>query len=199
MMYKNKNMEYKLADIVQIYYGPHEKGLIKGNVKYLVSSHFDDFFQPSLFKESFIEDAKGRERYLLQANDIIVTGKGQRIFAWAYNTEFGEVIPSSLFYIIKINDPNKVIGEYLANFLNSEKTNYKLKSLSAGTSIPSIQKNELGQLKVIIPAIEEQKRIIELANLLDKDVELAIALLEKKRALKKGLLNMIINDNKTND
>lgn len=187
-------MKYKLTDLAQIYYGPHEKGQISGAVKYLVSSHFDHFFQPSLFKESFVKDSNGRERYLLQPNDVIITGKGQRIFAWAYKPEFGKVIPSSLFYIIKINEPDKVIGEYLASFLNSEKINYKLKSLSAGTSIPSIQKNELGQLNVIIPSMEEQKRIVNLSILLDKDVALAAKLLEKKEALKKGLLNRVINN-----
>lgn len=189
-------MKYKLADIAEIYYGPHEKTKIKGCIKYLVSSHFDEFLEPSLFKESFVNTVKDADKYLLQPNDVIVTGKGQRLFAWAYKPEFGEVIPSSLFYIIKINEPDKIIGEYLAYLLNSEKMNYSLKALSAGTSIPSIQKNELGQLKVIIPTLEEQRIIVKLASLLDKDVELASKLLEKKRAFRKGLLNRVINNKK---
>lgn len=189
-------MKYKLSDIAEIYYGPHEKGLMKGNIKYLVSSHFDDSYHPSLFKDSFIAGTKGRERYLLQANDVIVTGKGQRLFAWAYKEEYGEVIPSSLFYIIKIKDSSKLIGEYLANVLNSQKINYKLKSLSGGTSIPSIQKKELGQLSIYIPPIEKQRQVINMAKLLDKDVALATQLLEKKKAFRKGLLNRVINNKK---
>ncbi|MCW3785490.1 restriction endonuclease subunit S [Plebeiibacterium sediminum] len=190
-------MKYRLNDIAQIYYGPYEKAETKGMIKYLVSSHFDEFFEPSLFKESYIDAIKDAEKYILRPNDIIVTGKGQRIFAWAYKEEYGQVIPSSLFYIIKINDSSKLIGEYLANVLNSQKVNHKLKSLSGGTSIPSIQKKELGQLSIYIPPIEKQRQIIDMSKLLDKDVELATQLLEKKKALKTGLLNMIINDNKT--
>tara|TARA_R110002050_G_scaffold254173_1_gene392655 strand:- start:18969 stop:19547 length:579 start_codon:yes stop_codon:yes gene_type:complete len=186
-------MEYTLADIAHIYYGPYEKAEIKGSIKYFVSSHFDDFFEPTLFKDSFVDSLNEAEKYLLKPNDIIVTGKGQRIFAWAYKPEYGKVIPSSLFYIIKIIDSNQVIGDYLANWLNSEKINYQLKALSGGTSIPSIQKKELEQMKVNIPPIKKQQQIVGLSRLLDRDVQLANHLLETKKAFKTGLLNKIMN------
>jgi len=190
-------MKCHLNEIAEIFYGPYEKAEVKGIIKYLVSSHFDEFFEPTFFKESYVDTRKDADKYLLQPNDVIITGKGHRVFAWAYKEEYGRVIPSSLFYIIKINDSDKVMGEYLANYLNSEKINHQLKSLSGGTSIPSIQKRELEQLKVYIPSIEKQKQIIEFSRLLNKDVELAMQLLKKKKALKTGLLNRIINNNKT--
>lgn len=188
-------MKHQLCDIAQIYYGPYEKVKTRGDVKYLVASHFDGFFEPTLFKDSYINAVKDAEKYILRPNDVIVTGKGHRIFAWAYKEEYGEVIPSSLFYIIKINDSSKLIGEYLASVLNSQQVNYKLKSLSGGTSIPSIQKKELGQLSIYVPSIEKQRQIIAMSNLLDKDIELATKLLEKKKALKTGLLNKLITQN----
>lgn len=191
-------MKHQLNEIAQIFYGPYEKAETKGNIKYLVSSHFDEFFEPSEFKDSYVDSVKDAEKYILRPNDVIVTGKGQRIFAWAYKVEYGTVIPSSLFYIIKLSNNSNIIGEFLANVLNSEKVNHKLKSLSRGTSIPSIQKKELGLLQINIPTIEKQKQIIELSKLLDKDVTLATELLEKKKALKTGLLNMIINNTKSN-
>lgn len=187
-------MRCKLTEIATMYYGPYEKGHIKGNIKYLVSSHFDDFHKPTNFKDSYINEFEDMEKYLLQPNDVIYTGKGQRIFAWAYNSEYGKVVPSSLFYIIKIKNTELLIGEYLACFLNTDKIYNKLKSISAGTSIPSIQKSELEQLTIPIPPIEEQRRIVEFSNLMDKDVALTTQLLEKKKALKKGLLNRVIND-----
>lgn len=191
-------MKCHLNEIAEIFYGPYEKAEVKGIIKYLVSSHFDEFFEPTLFKESYVDTIKDADKYLLKPNDVIITGKGHRVFAWAYKEEYGSVIPSSLFYIIRLIDSDKVMGEYLANYLNSEKISHQLKSLSGGTSIPSIQKRELEQLKVYIPSIEKQKQIIEFSRLLNKDVELAMQLLEKKKALKTGLLNRILNNNKTN-
>lgn len=184
----------KLKEIADIYYGPQEKSLFKGSIKYITSSHFDDLFQPSKFKESYIDSCKDEEKYLLKPNDLIITGKGHRLFAWAYNPIYGDIVPSSIFYIIKIKDSNIVKGEYLADAINTEKINFKLKSIGAGTSIPSIQKNELAQLEFNIPSLEEQDKIIKLARLLDKDIELYSQILEKKKALKKSILNIVIND-----
>ncbi|MFC0875300.1 restriction endonuclease subunit S [Saccharicrinis sp. FJH2] len=186
-------MRCQLNDIAQIYYGPYEKAKIKGNIKYLVSSHFDELLEPSLFKESFVDTIKDAEKYILQTNDVIVTGKGQRLFAWAYKEEFGKTIPSSLFYIIRLKNSTGIISEFLSITLNSERIIHKLKALSGGTSIPSIQKKELEQLIINIPTLEKQKQVIELSKLLGKDVDLANQLLEKKKAIKTGLLNIAIN------
>jgi len=190
-------MIHLLGKIANIYYGPYCKAHTKGIIKYLNSGHFNDLLEPSLFEGSYVNAVNNPEKYLLKLNDVIVTGKGQRIFAWAYKSEYGEVIPSSLFFIIKIKFPNKINGEYLAAFLNSDKINHQLKSLSAGTSLPTIQKKELEQLPVFIPSMEKQSQIINLARLLDKDVALTSQLLEMKKAWKAGIINRIIHNNTT--
>lgn len=183
----------KLKDIAEIYFGPQEKGSVKGTIKYLLAGHFDKYFQPTKFQESFVNEREELQRYILQPNDVIVAGKGHRLFAWAYTPDFGTAIPSSLFYIVKIRKPDILLGEYLASFLNSEKMKHKLNTLGAGTSIPSVQKGELAGLKIPIPAMAEQQRIVELSKLMDKDVELAEELLEKKKKMKMSVLNKVIN------
>lgn len=188
-------MKYLLSDIADIYYGPHEKGLMEGGIKYLVSSHFDDFLQPTMFKDSYIDTCKDLTRYKLQPNDVIVTGKGHRAFAWAYDPAFGDVVPSSLFYILRLFNPDIILSSYLASYLNSVRIHHKLKSLGAGTSVPSIQKSELAKLTVLVPSLVEQKKIVELANLMDHDVKLTSQLLEKKKAMKSAVINQIINSN----
>jgi restriction endonuclease S subunit len=186
-------MKKRLEDIADIYFGPQEKGSVKGSIKYLLASHFDKYFQPTKFQDSFVKEKKELQRYILQPNDVIVAGKGHRLFAWAYNPDFGPAIPSSLFYIVKIKNPDILLGEYLANFLNTEKMNHKLTTLGAGTSIPSVQKSELAGLNVPIPPIAVQQRIVELSRLMDEDVELASVLLEKKKKMKMSVLNSVIN------
>lgn len=186
-------MNIKLTELTDIFFGPHEKGEENGDIKYLVASHFDDFVNPSRFEKSYVSNSDKLTRFILKDNDVILTGKGLRLFAWAYRSEYGTVVPSSLFYILRIKDSSVLIGEYLACFLNSENTISRLKSLSMGTSIPSIQKNELQQVKIFVPPIEEQKRLVDLAKLMDEDVYLTSRLLEKKRTLKKAVVNQFIN------
>jgi restriction endonuclease S subunit len=186
-------MNVKLDNIAEIQFGPYEKGQDEGSVKYLLAGHFDDFYQPTKFTKSYIHLSEKTDKFLLQTNDVILAGKGQRIFAWAYNDTIGKAVPSSLFYILRAN-VEYILAEYLAYYLNSEKMQFELKSIGAGATITSIPKKELENLSLVIPSIDEQKRIIKLGNLLDKDVELTAKLLENKKNLKRGLINKLITN-----
>lgn len=182
----------KLNEIADIQFGLYEKGQDKGSVKYLLSSHFDNSFKPSHFEESYIDLSEKSERFLLKPNDVILAGKGQRIFAWAYQESFGITVASSIFYMISTN-PNEVLGEYLAYYLNSDKIQAKLQQIGAGSQITSIPKRELEQVEIIIPPIEQQQKIVALAKLLEKNIELSKEIIEKKKTLKRGLINKMIN------
>jgi restriction endonuclease S subunit len=161
----------------------------------LFRSHFDNLCEPTRFEKSYVEIDGKNEKHLLQPNDVILAGKGHRIFAWAYEADFGKAIPSSLFYIIRTN-PSEVLGAYLAQYLNSEKVQYNLKLIGSGATITSIPKKELEQISIVLPSIEEQNKIVDFIALLDADVSLTHNLLEKRTALKKGLVNKIINTQK---
>lgn len=184
-------MKKPLSALAEIFYGPHLSTSFKGDVKYLASSHFDQNIQPALFRDSYIKEKVAR-RYYLSEGDVIFTGKGQRLFAWAYDSSFGEAVPSSLFYIIRIIESELIKAEYLALVLNSDRVIHKLKALSGGTSIPSIQKKELENLAIEIPNLERQEKTIEISKLLNEDISLAMLLLKQKRKLKKGIINKIL-------
>ena len=181
----------KLGEIAEIQFGPYQKTKAKGSFKYLHASHFDDFCEPTYFEESYVESNDRNERFLLQPNDVILAGKGQRIFAWAYKSELGQAIPSSLFYILR-TDPNEVLGSYLASYLNTDRMQYELNLIGSGATITSIPKKELQELKIALPAISEQHRMVSIIKLFDKDVILTNRLLEKKKQLKKGILNTLL-------
>ncbi|WP_067150231.1 restriction endonuclease subunit S [Pseudotamlana agarivorans] len=183
----------KLGNIAEIQFGSYDKPKEEGSVKYLHAGHFDKLFKPTKFEKSFVELDDKNDKFLLQPNDVILAGKGHRTFAWAYNVSFGQATPSSLFYIIRTNS-SEVLGAYLAQYLNTEKVQYKLKLIGAGATITSIPKKELAQLSIVLPSIEEQKKIIDFIELLDEDLKLTQDLLNKRTALKKGLVNRLINN-----
>ncbi|QDO95285.1 restriction endonuclease subunit S [Formosa sediminum] len=187
-------MIHKLGDIAEIQFGLYEKPLAEGEVKYLHAGHFNNLHKPAKFEESFVKLNGKNNKFLLQPNDVILAGKGHRTFAWAYSLDFGQAIPSSLFYIIRTQS-SVVLGEYLAQYLNTEKIQYNLKLIGAGGTITSIPKKELEEIKVHIPALKEQKKIVDFIELLDEDLRLTQELLEKRTALKKGLINKIMSEN----
>ncbi|SOU86881.1 Type I restriction modification DNA specificity domain-containing protein [Tenacibaculum dicentrarchi] len=191
-MYKDI-LTTKLGDITEVQFGLYQKKEMKGDVKYLTSSHFDKYLNPTLFKNSFVEFKDKDSKFLLKPNDVILAGKGQRIFAWAYEESFGAVMPSSLFYIIR-TDATKVNGHYLASILNSSQKQYELTLLGSGSSIISITKKELLDLEIPLPTLEAQNKIVNIEKLLDKEISIVNQILEKKRALKKGILNQLLTN-----
>ena len=184
-------MLQKLGNIAEIQFGSYDKPQEKGSVKYLHAGHFDKLYKPTKFEKSFIELDGKNDKFLLQPNDVILAGKGHRTFAWAYNEDLGQVIPYSLFFIIRTNS-SEVLGTYLAQYLNTEKLQYNLKLIGAGATITSIPKKELEEITVVIPSIKEQQRMVDFIDLLDEDLRLTQDLLKKRTALKKGLINRMM-------
>lgn len=188
-------MQLKIPKIAEIQYGTYSKTLDKGEVKYLNASHFDEFKRFTQFENSYIELNDKNTKFLLQENDVIFAAKGSRNFAWAYKEDFGKCIPSSAFYIIRSN-PDEVIGEYLAYYLNTERVQFIIKSMATGSGMPSIPKKEFMELDVTLPTINEQQKIIEVAKLMDEDILLTTQLLLAKKTLKLGLLEELITNQK---
>lgn len=189
-------MHKKLGNIAEIQFGSYDKPQEKGNVKYLHAGHFDNLYKPTKFEKSFIELDGKNDKFLLQPNDVILAGKGQRTFAWAYTEDIGKAIPSSLFFIIRTNS-SEVLGTYLAQYFNTEKLQYSLKLIGAGATITSIPKKELEEITVVIPSIKEQQMMVDFIDLLDEDLRLTQDLLKKRITLKKGLINrMMYNQTK---
>lgn len=191
-MYKDI-LKTKLGNIAEMQFGLYQKKELEGDVKYLTSSHFDNDLNPTLFENSFVDLDDKDTKFLLKSNDVILAGKGQRIFAWAYDETFGKVVPSSLFYIIR-TDENQVNGHYLASVLNSKRKQYELTLLGSGSAIISITKKELLDLEISLPPLEEQIKIVEIANLLNEEISITSQLLDKKRMLKQGVLNQLLTN-----
>ena len=188
-------MQTTLKNITTFKYGPHLRTQGEGEVKYLHSKHFDELSEPTLFANSFVESSARSEKFLLKKNDVIITGKGLRIFAWAYDEDFGKAVPSSLFFILRPN-PNKVLGKYLALLLNSEKINYQIRQAGAGASILSIPKKELGEIKVDIPSLDKQHEVVYMVKTFNFDIMLTQELLQKKKLLRREVLNQILSNSK---
>ncbi|MDC6350475.1 restriction endonuclease subunit S [Zeaxanthinibacter sp. PT1] len=179
-----------LGEIASIRFGPHLSANSQGVVKYLQASHFSEWATPDLFSNSYLSEPC-EEKYLLQPNDVILAGKGLRIFAWAYEEEFEKAVASSLFYVIRTN-PELIHGKYLAAYLNSDRIQHQLKSIGAGVTITSIPKKELEQISIAIPEMKKQLHIVQLLDLLDQQITLSQQILKARITFKKGVINQII-------
>lgn len=184
-------MRFKLKEIVEIKFGPYIKDKQDHGIKYLSASHFDNYANLSLFSENSYVDEKIVEADLLMEGDVLLTGKGNRLFAWEYKTEYGKCVASSLFYVIKVEN-SIVLPGYFALLMNTTKIKHQLELISGGATVPSIPKKELLELVIELPSLSIQKQTCKVASLLDDNIELTTQLLEKKKNLKQGVINKLI-------
>ncbi|MEZ0484972.1 restriction endonuclease subunit S [Fibrella aquatica] len=183
----------KLLDIAQVQFGYYDTPSEHGEVYYLQAKHFDDSGEFNRFDDSFIPLDEKSQKHILQPGDILLAGKGYRLFAWQYEGQPSPAVASTLFFVINVKNENQVLPTYLTTFLNLPKTQAYLKQLGAGTSIPSIRKNELGDLSVPVPSLPMQQNVVHVQVLHQRQIKLLTSLISEKQLLVENLINQLIH------
>ena len=181
----------QLKDISDLQFGFYDKPKIEGGVRYLQVKHFNDF---GLFKDEadeWVDITEKSKSHLLEDGDILFVGKGMRNFAWKYKADMGKAIASSIFFVIKPKQ-ELVDTDYLVTIFNSSKYQSFFQSLGAGSSIPSIRKNELEAVEVPLPPIAIQRGIAKLNELHQEELRLTGRLIDEKNKLFQAVINDIL-------
>ena len=127
------------------------------------------------------------EKYLVNKNDVLFLARGHRNYAIPVMDSMERTIAASHFFILKIKS-EKVIPEYLAWFINQAPAQGYLHNLARrGSHMPIIPKSVFEDLKVHIPDIETQRKIVKLNTLIDKERTLLYNLREKRALLIRSL------------
>lgn len=181
----------QLKNISTIQFGYYEKPKEEGNARYLQVKHFNDFGLLSSDIEEWIDVTDKSKSHLLEDGDIVFVGKGMRNFAWKYKADIGKAIASSIFFVIK---PKRelVDADYLVTLFNSSRYQSFFQSLGAGSSIPSIRKNELEATEIPLPPLPTQRRIARLNELHQEELRLTGKLIEEKNKLFQAIINDIL-------
>jgi restriction endonuclease S subunit len=183
----------KLVDIADIQFGVYDKPQAQGKIKYLLGKHFDENgLLLDAITDSFIASDSKNAQHLLQAGDVLLAGKGFKIFAWQYTPKMGDAVATSLFYIIKPN-PTIILPEYLTIVLNSAQVQHQIQIFGSGTSIFSIRKKELVELEIPVPPLEVQSKIAKMGALLQKEMQMTQQILQKKKAIFDAAISKTIN------
>ncbi|MEI0445690.1 restriction endonuclease subunit S [Brachyspira intermedia] len=93
--------------------------------------------------------------------------------------------------LCSINANNKSINNYIFYILKYYKNN--LLNNQKGTTFGAITKDDIINLDVIIPPLEEQKRIAEVLSLCDEVIENLTELIDKKEQYKKGVMQRVLS------
>ncbi len=183
----------RIQDISTIQFGHYAQASPKGTIPYLQARNFNEFGNYIGFTDTFLESNPKNNENLLEDGDVLFVSKGFRFFASAYKSEMGPAIASSIFFILK-PQKEKIIPEYLVAVLNSPKSILHFQQSGAGSSIPSIRKNELADFVITIPPLEKQRQVVELQKMHLLDIELTTKLIEQKQLLHQTLINQLLSN-----
>lgn len=184
-------MKTSLKDITIIQTGLFAKPSGNGELVYLQSKHFDAHGQlhtdlhPDLVADGI------SEKHLLKDGDVLFAAKGTKNFANVFENHNEPSVASTSFFVIRPTD-KKVLPHYLAWFLNRPAIQTLLKGQAIGTSIPSISKQVLENLEMIVPSIETQEAILQITKLrnTEKALKQEIETLREKQ-IQQEIINAI--------
>jgi restriction endonuclease S subunit len=155
-------MEMKISQIADIITGHTFRYAIehdnKGNFWIVQAKNINSGIDLNLdFTKTDI--GKTRTKGLVKKNDILLTNRGT-FRAAIYEGKIENLIAASSVFILRINEKDKILPEYLAIYLNSQPGQHKLKSECKGATIKSLAKSSLSEIIIPVPSIKNQKMII---------------------------------------
>jgi restriction endonuclease S subunit len=126
-------------------------------------------------------------KYLVSKDDILFLSRGHKNFAVMLYDSFEDTVVVSYFFILKVKTEN-ILPEYLAWYINQPIAQKYIYNLARrGTHMPVVPLSEFENLKVDIPDLETQKKIVELNKLLDRENTLLKELQNKRTMLIRSL------------
>lgn len=169
-----------------------------GTHQIILAKHLPDK-GPYVYKrehELRIRPERPSEKYLVSAGDILFMSRGSFNRAILLASVPNPTLATASFYIIK---PKEIIEPgYMAYCLNQEPIQLKIAEIRTGAGTPLVPRSDLSQIRIVLPPIEEQRKIAEIGKLMLHEKRLAIRMLEKIE-LKHRLLGKKIIDSLKRD
>ena len=129
---------------------------------------------------------KKKKKNFLQYNEVLFNAKGRRFFAALFRNEYSFTIASASFLVLTIQNDH-ILPDFLVWYLNHPETLKVFNSKMTTQNIPSITKQELGELEIIIPNFETQNKIVKLDFLKKEQIMIQKELI----TLKANLINTV--------
>lgn len=197
------NYSYKLKDVVKIRSGmvvsktsnKDERLLPDAFVRMIGTSDFDEDLNLRNDLEPNVLYRDSISRNFLQSNEILFNAKGNRFFAYLFRDEYENAIASAVFLVLTIVDEN-IIPSYLTWYLNHPETLKIFNSKKTSQTIPSITKQELGELEIPIPDLSTQEKIVQLDQLKKQRTQILKQLVATQEAYINALTYKTIRNGK---
>lgn len=136
-----------------------------------------------------------KEQFLISRGDILFFSKGADTRAIYIDFNYPFVVATSNFFIIRAKDKSKILPRYLAWYINQRTIQARLRKYFEGTSLPKISLKSLEKLRIYLPDIETQQRIVDIFMLNLKEREIAAEIQNlRNRIVERTLLKKVMDN-----
>lgn len=137
----------------------------------------------------------GKNSAFLEPNSVLLPARGGYFRAsLVTSSEPGTlpVIASSQFLIIQ--PKSSVLPEFLCWSLNQSRTQYELSEASQGSNIPMLKALTVKQIKLPIPPIDIQNKVLHLNRIWEREQKLTRALMKNRETQMQGVFQQLITE-----
>lgn len=127
-----------------------------------------------------------KEHHQLQTGDLLFRSRGRSYTVAQVAGDIGDAVLAAPMLMIRPRQA--VLPAYLHWYINLPQTQAVLGSMATGTAVQMISKDALMSLELPVPGIEEQRRIVDLAALAQREQALMADIAIRRRLLVEGVL-----------
>ncbi len=121
-----------------------------------------------------------KDHHLVQKGDLVFRSRGSLTTAAILLKEPGRAVVAAPLLRIRVTRPDRILPEYLNWYISQRDAQIFLTSRAKGTVQKMISKQAIEELEVVLPSLEKQKTIVELATLIEREKTLLYTLADKK-------------------
>lgn len=132
----------------------------------------------------------------LRRNDVVLTTRGTvgNVALYDDSVSFENIRINSGMVINRIKS-NKLLPQYLYQFMQSSIFDFQVKKTNFGSAQPQLTKKGIAKFNITYPSIKEQRKVCNFLSLLDKKIELQSMKIEALKLFKKGLFDIQLKIN----
>lgn len=129
--------------------------------------------------------------HLLQPGDVVLPARGDHRKAVPF-TLTEPTIPSNHLHAVRVTSPDVLPG-YLCWALNQPEPQHAMQNEARGTAIPLLTRSSLGAIRIPLPTLATQRRIVELHELRRREQTLTQQLLTNREHMLNGMIQQLMN------
>ena len=133
----------------------------------------------------WVEMPSVKKTQLLKANDVLLANRG-RFASTVYEGQFEEMcIASGSLLVLTVKAGTPVLPNYLMLYFNSDRGKQELHRVTERTTIPYLNRSNLEQMDIPVPALETQEKLVALERAKQRYTQLT----NRKVVLLNSLIN----------